>query len=94
MRKGLQDRPAGVLASSAWCIAWPSPRQCDGISGDENKAGKLEQNIKANVEQSTIDQDIEVVKSDGPDRDEGGNECKTKQRQTIAPQASTHQPES
>ena len=39
--------------------------QGDGIRGDENKAGKLEQNVVANVEQeqSTIDQGIDVVKS-------------------------------
>ena len=34
-----------------------------------------------------------MVKSDSPDRYEGGNECKTEQRQTVPPQASTHQPE-
>ena len=34
-----------------------------------------------------------MLKTGSPDRDEGGNECKTKQRQTVPPQAPTHQPE-
>ena len=74
-------------------MASPCPQQRHGIYGDGNKAGKLEQNVKANVVQSTIDQGLEVVKTDSPDRYEGGNECKTKHSQTVPPQASTHQPE-
>ncbi len=74
-------------------FACPCPYQREGIDSDGNKAGKLEKNVKANVEHSTIDQGIEVRKFNSPDRYEGGNECKTKQGQTVPPKVSAHQPE-
>ena len=52
-------------------------QQGEGIDGNRNKAGEFEHKVISNVvAHLAVDQDIEMVKSDSPDRYKGGNKCK------------------